>query len=320
MTSESSKNEATEKPLCFVIGPIGKEATDVRKHSDLLLHAVVRHVLEQGEFNYLVKRADEDTDPGMVSDRVIADIMRAELVVADLTELNPNVFYELGIRHATGKPTIHVARMGTPLPFDNISHRTIFVDLADWHSIESGRRRLADSSRAINSPTFQVSNPITQANASFKMRESADPKDMVIAQIQDKLKIIESRIGVRRNVENLPSAMSRSQGKKDSASDVIYVDTIALTGSKGGVTAVKYLGIRNVGQLLDQIFYLLASEDERIEAFTYNEIWLIEMENGQRLTSPRSNKITDDRSLDEVSIYPGTNLRVIPVRHDWVKG
>jgi hypothetical protein len=147
--------------------------------------------LEQDEFGYVVKRADEDSDPGMIGDRVVSDIIHAELVVADLTSLNPNTFYELGIRHATEQPAIHIAKSGTQLPFDNISHRTIFVDLTDWHSIEAARRRLADSARAIRDPSFKVSNPITQANASFQMRQSEDPQERVIAEFGERLSALE---------------------------------------------------------------------------------------------------------------------------------
>ena len=186
-----SKTTSTQ-PLCFVIGPIGKDGSTERKHSDLLLNAVIKQVLQQDEFGYAVKRADEDADPGMIGDRVISDIINAELVVADLTDLNPNAFYELGIRHATERPTIHVAKSGTALPFDTIAHRTIFVDLTDWHSIESARARLAKSARAIKAPSYKVSNPITQANASFKMRQSDDPRDRVLLNIQDRLKSLES--------------------------------------------------------------------------------------------------------------------------------
>jgi hypothetical protein len=179
--------------LCFVIGPIGKVGSMERKHADLLLHAVIKHVLETEHFGYKVKRADEDADPGMIGDRVISDIIHADLVVADLTDLNPNAFYELGIRHSTEKPVIHIAKDGTQLPFDTVSHRTIFVDLTDWQSIENARSRLGSSARAIEVPTFQVSNPITQANASFKMRESADPLDRVIAQMQERLSTLEAK-------------------------------------------------------------------------------------------------------------------------------
>lgn len=185
---------ATKNQLCFVIGPIGKDNSVERKHADLLLHSVIKHVLEDSEFKYTVKRADEDADPGMIGDRVVSDIINADLVVTDLTDLNPNVFYELGIRHSIEKPTIHIARLGTALPFDNVTHRTIFVDLADWYSIQSARNRLAESARTIRSPEYRVSNPITQANASFRMRQSEDPKERLIADVQERMAALESSL------------------------------------------------------------------------------------------------------------------------------
>src|ERR1051325_2567043 len=141
----ANDSDDDEVPLCFVVGPIGKDGSLERKHSDLLLNAIVKHVLQDKEFGFIVKRADEDADPGMIGDRVVSDILHAELVVADLTDLNPNAFYELGIRHSTLKPTIHIAKAGTALPFDTVTHRTIFVDLTDWHSIEQARERVAST-------------------------------------------------------------------------------------------------------------------------------------------------------------------------------
>ena len=78
--------------LCFVVGPIGTAGSVERKQADLLLHSVIKPVLEAAEFGYTVKRADEDARPGMISDRVITDIINSELVVADLTGLNANAF------------------------------------------------------------------------------------------------------------------------------------------------------------------------------------------------------------------------------------
>jgi hypothetical protein len=199
--------EVPEPPLCFVIGPISNDGSPARKHSDLLLHSVIKHVLEADGFGYKVKRADEDADPGMIGDRVISDIIHAELVVADLTDLNPNAFYELGIRHSTEKPTIHIAKAGTVLPFDNAAHRTIFVDLTDWESTQAGRSRLAAFASAIKEPGHKVSNPITQANASFKMRQSADPQERVIAQLQERVSLLELRSG--HHGETLPQTVRR---------------------------------------------------------------------------------------------------------------
>jgi hypothetical protein len=193
MAEKENGKANTTKPLCFVVGPIGKDGSPERKHADMMLNAVIKHVLTAEEFGYRVKRADEDSDPGMIGDRMISDVINAELVVADLTDLNPNAFYELGIRHSTEKPTIHIARSGTALPFDTIAHRTIFVDVTDWHSSERGRADLAKFARAIKSPDYKVSNPITRANASFKMRQSADPKDQVIADMAEEMEALKAR-------------------------------------------------------------------------------------------------------------------------------
>lgn len=192
--NDKPSKTVSKKPLCFVIGPIGKDSSPERKHSDLLLNAVIKQVLQNDEFGYAVKRADEDADPGMIGDRVVSDIINAELVVADLTDLNPNAFYELGIRHSTEKPTIHIARAGTSLPFDNIAHRTIFVDLGDWHSTEQARSRLAESIRATRASDYKVSNPITQANASFNMRLSEDPRDRTLAEMQERISSLEREV------------------------------------------------------------------------------------------------------------------------------
>jgi hypothetical protein len=60
--------------------------------------------------------------------RVVQDLTEADLVIADLTYLNANVFYELAVRHSTAKPFIHVCRRGTKIPFDVATISTIEID------------------------------------------------------------------------------------------------------------------------------------------------------------------------------------------------
>lgn len=187
----ANEADADRKRLCFVVGPIGSSGTEIRKHADMLLHGVVREAINDADLNYDIRRADEDTRPGMINDRIIHDILNADLVIADLTDLNPNVFYELGIRHAASKPTIHIAKINTKLPFDNAGHDTIFIDVSDWHDIGNARSRLRAAIKAIDEESYRVSNPITQARASFALKESTDPKDKIIAEMRDKIYNIE---------------------------------------------------------------------------------------------------------------------------------
>jgi len=63
-------------------------------------------------------RADFISRTGSITRSVLEHLYRADLVLADLTTLNPNVFYELGVRHALRQGTLLVALDGTQLPFD----------------------------------------------------------------------------------------------------------------------------------------------------------------------------------------------------------
>lgn len=177
----------------------------------MVLHAVIKEVLEADEFGYEVRRSDDDDRPGMISDRIIHDIINADLVVADLTDLNPNVFYELGIRHAALKPTVHIVKVGTKLPFDNAGHGAIFVDISNWHDIIQQRKRLAATVSSIKRRDYRVSNPITQANASFAMKSSEDPKEQLIASLIERISILEqdvpSKSSSRALINSLPFAL-----------------------------------------------------------------------------------------------------------------
>jgi hypothetical protein len=65
---------------------------------------------------------------------VIEHVAKARLVVADLSFHNPNVFYELALRHATGKPTVHRIRTQDRIPFYIDQFRTIRVDMTDLYA------------------------------------------------------------------------------------------------------------------------------------------------------------------------------------------
>jgi hypothetical protein len=73
------------------------------------------------------------------------------LVVADLSFHNPNVFYELALRHALGKPTVHVIRTQDRIPFDIEQFRTIRIDTTDLYAfvpqIETYKAEIATQAR-----------------------------------------------------------------------------------------------------------------------------------------------------------------------------
>lgn len=67
---------------------------------------------------YCVTRADSLLDQQNIMRDIINGIARADLVVADLTTLNANVFYELGLCHGLRIPTVLMAQSMDDVPFD----------------------------------------------------------------------------------------------------------------------------------------------------------------------------------------------------------
>ena len=108
---------------CLVIAPIGKTDTETRKRSDVVLEYVIKPAAR--ECGYDAKRSDEISDAGMITSQVIQRIFNDPLVVADLTDSNPNVFYELALRHISQKPLVQLIEKGQIIPFDISGMRTI---------------------------------------------------------------------------------------------------------------------------------------------------------------------------------------------------
>lgn len=111
---------------CFIACPIGSEDSEDRKRSDKLLKYILQPVLKK--LDYEIIRADQIQSAGKITTQVLQSLYDADIVIGDLTGVNPNVMYEIGIRHALHRPFIHVMEKGRTLPFDIYDIRTVFYD------------------------------------------------------------------------------------------------------------------------------------------------------------------------------------------------
>lgn len=80
------------------------------------------------EAGFDVIRIDEKPGPGVIFQDIQREIEQAEIVIAEITPANPNVFYEIGYAQALGKPIILLAQRGSELPFDMRSYRVVFYN------------------------------------------------------------------------------------------------------------------------------------------------------------------------------------------------
>jgi hypothetical protein len=129
----------------------------------------------------------------------------AELVVADLSTHNPNVFYELAIRHASQKPIVQLISVDEELPFDIAAMRTIFFDIGDLDSAESARTELGEHIAALEADPTPVDTPIAAALGIQALRESEDPMAQTVAELADQVAALRSEMARERRRPTIAS-------------------------------------------------------------------------------------------------------------------
>ena len=99
--------------------------------------AIYKPALESA--SCIVSRVDDLSAPRPIILDIQESILNADLILCDMSERNANVFYELGLAHAIGKPAILVARKEDELPFDLRHVRVVVFD----HSLPGWEQKLA---------------------------------------------------------------------------------------------------------------------------------------------------------------------------------
>lgn len=125
----------TEKKIAFIC-PLSEEGSLIRNRSNDIMESIITPVAV--DLGYIVVRADTLTGNDVMQD-VIQMLREADIVIADLTDMNPNVFYELGLRQAVkGKCINIICDNGDELPFD-ISHHRAYKYKLNSTFAEAGR-------------------------------------------------------------------------------------------------------------------------------------------------------------------------------------
>lgn len=120
--------DLTEEQTCFVIAPIGKQGEVVYEKFKNVLDYVIKPAVKNSGFKLKVVRADDVDRAGSFIKDILELLLNSFVVIADLTDQNPNVFYELGVRHALSARTILIAQDVSFIPSDIREYRTIIYE------------------------------------------------------------------------------------------------------------------------------------------------------------------------------------------------
>jgi hypothetical protein len=175
-----------QRPFVFVVMPFASELKDVYELG-------IRPACEDAGSE--CGRVDEQIFLESILERIYAEIERADIVVAEMTGRNPNVFYETGYAHGLGKPVILLTKSADDIPFD----------LRHYPHVVYGDRIATLKDELKKRVRFLIDHPAKAKAASFRQEEKAKAElDRMAAHIENylraKKRTMVSFEAVRRNI------------------------------------------------------------------------------------------------------------------------
>ncbi|WP_273854129.1 TRAFs-binding domain-containing protein [Guptibacillus spartinae] len=225
-------------PLLFVAMPFGKKKDNKRAIEidfDQIYEEVIKPVAESENVNII--RADEERMGGIIHLPMFERLLLAEIVIADLTIPNPNVFYELGVRHcAKPRSTILIFSDDTQLPFDLIPIRGLPYHLKEGRLDEDKKedfvKKLKDLIKdakedleAKDSPLFQLIAEFPGIDLPHDVTESFRDRVEKIGDLQHEMKLIRSYENKKKAITEL-FEIEESLGEINSAPLEVVIDLL----------------------------------------------------------------------------------------------
>lgn len=158
-TMDLVKSEIVDNNRCFIITPIGNAKSETREKADGIIRTIIKPILNELGIEPVVPH--ESNEPGSITSEIINEIVYDKLVIANLTGLNPNVMYELAIRHSFAKPVVCIFEKGTILPFDIKDDRAI-----EYENSIAGVEDLKEKLKGMILAALKqkvINNPVTRA-------------------------------------------------------------------------------------------------------------------------------------------------------------
>jgi len=248
---ENKKNQRD----CFVIMEFGKKDTEEYLRQRSIYEDIIKPAVDESGLGYTCRRADEIMRPGSVIKDIVNSIRNADVVIADLTGQNPNVFYELGVRHSLRGRTIMLTQTMEDVPFDLRNYRVIqyipdspagFRQVTK--QIRENLQQLAQDDRIFDSPVLDSLPPKTREKLDERI-EPQTPQERLALDIQAVRTTVEG-LGRRLDDDILPRLTAAGKG---SARDERVIDWLEQFASRVQPTLLMetYDGIKGIKQTVE---------------------------------------------------------------------
>lgn len=188
-----------ENKKAFILMPFTESLNDVYKF--LIKGALV-------EAGYQVKRADDIKSQSNILEDIVKGIIESDLIVADLTDSNANVYYELGIAHALQKKVVLITQEIDELPFDLKSYRVIGYS-THFSRMNEAKAELHQLAQEASNGTLPFGNPVKDYGKTKNVNKSVFP--VVVHENTDDesdLGFLDHIVQVEENFEDLTEIVS----------------------------------------------------------------------------------------------------------------
>lgn len=188
-----------------MISTVYEEGTLERNSFDDKLRYMIKPVLNELEYQMIL--ADERYIVGMISAKTIKEIINADIMIADISDNNPNVFYEIAIRNSLNKPLIILKQPTQGQLFDINEERILSVDGSSprlWHdTITKLKLQIQKAEKDQSNSSYSI---LTDFGFSQKLIDS--PESEFLQVVEDlKKEIRKMQIQDSKNEESEPKMM-----------------------------------------------------------------------------------------------------------------
>jgi len=198
-------NGKTEEK-CFVIMPISDPDGYNQGHFQKIYDQIFSPAIESA--GYKPHRVDDDKSSHLIHSSIIKELIEAPMVLCDLSSRNPNVLYELGIRHAYNKPVVLVQEKDTERVFDIGGINTV-----DYHPSRIYEEVLEDKEKITaaiiatkeNRTSYSLTQLVEISSASISNGEvsNEDRITVTLSSMQNELESIRRQLNEINNRENI---------------------------------------------------------------------------------------------------------------------
>jgi len=214
--------------LCFVLMPFSDALQEVYARA-------IKPACEKAGFTSL--RVDELKGAFNINRRIIESIFVSDAIIADLTDWNPNVFYEMGVAHAIDNKTIMIIQSTSQLPFDVSGYNCIMYDHTETGLTEL-TNKIVEALLEIDEWRKYLTNPVQE----FKPYDAFISRN-VLESIEDEVRTQRTQIATLQKQidEEYPSKIFLEETSLDSL--LWHIRYRRRVGYKKNPVELEFLGL-----------------------------------------------------------------------------